>query len=345
MTAPDYPMLVLPSSEMYQLAHIATYLADALARHRHAAPGRQGRNSRAEAVRDLAGGKAALDSAVGATRPTADADLPQPIDAPTFHAARELLSAGPRWADVTSLAAAGASGWAVVGHVPGVGPVGARVGTQPLAEALRHHFLTQPAAALGAWAVSERATPVPAIPDKVDLAAFVEHLDPSSPDARAVARHLRGFDRRTDAAIRGRFAGIDLDQPLVVEPTVPPAAVNPAPVPAVQPVLTAVPAPVAAPAPAPARGLVSPPESAPGPAPVPAAEGEASGPVPVASAVPAAIVQAAHAFASPAAVSGAAQRDRSQPVQAETDLRYVCDIGRQPARTTAPSVPASSAGP
>lgn len=163
MSGPDYPMLVLPSSEMYQLAHIASYIADALARHRHAAVGRRGNKARAEAVRDLAGGKAALDAAAGARTPTADTDLPQPIDARTFHAARDLLTTGPRWADVTHLAAAGGSGWAVVGHVPGVGPVGARVATQPLADALRQHFLTQPAGSLGSWAVAERTPPIPAV--------------------------------------------------------------------------------------------------------------------------------------------------------------------------------------
>ena len=33
MTQPDYPLPVLPSYELYQLAHIATFLADGLARH------------------------------------------------------------------------------------------------------------------------------------------------------------------------------------------------------------------------------------------------------------------------------------------------------------------------
>ena len=36
MTQPDYPLPVLPSYELYQLAHIATFLADGLSRHHHA---------------------------------------------------------------------------------------------------------------------------------------------------------------------------------------------------------------------------------------------------------------------------------------------------------------------
>lgn len=37
MTSPDYPLLAVPGHELYQLAHIATFVADGLARHRRAA--------------------------------------------------------------------------------------------------------------------------------------------------------------------------------------------------------------------------------------------------------------------------------------------------------------------
>lgn len=223
MSSPDYPMLVLPGHEVYQLAHIATYVAEALSRHRHAERGQRGRQDRADAVRDIAGGWAALDTATGARTPTAVGDLPQPLDAQTYATARGLLVDGPRHAEVVSLAAAGGRGWAVVGQVPGLGQVGARVATAEMAEALRQHVLTQPVAALAPWAVTETPVRMPTVPDRVDLAAFVENLDPAQPDARVVARHLRGLDRRTDAAIRGRFADIDLDAPVVVAPPAPKA--------------------------------------------------------------------------------------------------------------------------
>ncbi|GAA2537094.1 hypothetical protein [Pseudonocardia hydrocarbonoxydans] len=216
MSAPDYPLLALGSYETYQLAHIATFIAERLARHRHSAKGREGRAARAEAVRDIAGAATALDNATGTT--TTGSSLPRPLDRETFSAARELLTNGQRTADVVSLAAMGEAGWAVVGHVPGVGAVGARVDTERLAEALRSHFMTRPAGELAVWAVSEQPQRMPTLPRRVDLAAFVEQLEPSSADDRAVARNLRGQDRRVDAAIRGRFAGVDLDAPAVVNP-------------------------------------------------------------------------------------------------------------------------------
>jgi hypothetical protein len=52
---------------------------------------------------------------------------------------------------------------------------------------------------------------VPTLPQRVDLAAFVEQLDPGQADDRAIARALRGVNRGTDAAIRGRFRDVDLD--------------------------------------------------------------------------------------------------------------------------------------
>lgn len=223
----DYPLLVLGSYETYQLAHIATYIADRIRRHRAAPPGRRGRRERVEAVRDLAGAASALGNATGT--PIADRDLPRPLDQDSFHAARELLTTGPRSADVVALAAVGQPGFAVLGNVPGIGAVGAHTPTSGIAEALRTHFLTRPVGELGAWAVTDRAHPVPTLPREVDLAAYVEHLDPAAADDRAVARNLRGRDRRTDAAVRGRFAGVDLDAAPVVDPPPPGTAVRRSP--------------------------------------------------------------------------------------------------------------------
>lgn len=212
----DYPLLALGSYETYQLAHIATYIADRLARHRNAGRGRPGREQRTQAVRDLAGAATALSNAVGTT--IAHRDLPRPLDRDTYTAARDLLDTGPRTAEVVALAAAGRPGFAVVGHVPGIGAVGAHAPTAEIAEALRMHMLTRPAAELAPWAVTATEHRVPTLPQQVDLAAFVEHLDPGLLDDRAVARNLRGHDRRTDAAIRGRFHHVDLDAPPVLRP-------------------------------------------------------------------------------------------------------------------------------
>ncbi|WP_219414200.1 hypothetical protein [Pseudonocardia nigra] len=219
MSSPDYPLLVLPSYEMYQIAHIATFLAEGLARHRAAGS----REERWNALRDLAGGRAALDQALGVTGPSRPEDLPCPIDTGTYRAAREIMSAGPRQAEVVSLESTGRRGWAVVGQVPGIGPVGAVVSSKAVADALRHHVLTQPVQELTAWAVRDRPARLPTLSQRVDLAAFVENLNPTLNRSRAVARHLRGLNSRVDAAIRGRFAGVDLDGPLVVEPPQAPA--------------------------------------------------------------------------------------------------------------------------
>lgn len=212
----DYPLPALGSYETYQLAHIATYIAERIARHRAAPAGRRGREQRVEAVRDLAGAATALGNATGAR--VADRDLPRPLDRDTYSAARELVTSGPRHADVVALAGLGRSGFAVLGHVPGIGAVGAHAPTAQIADALRTHLLTRPVGELGTWAVTAQAQPVPTLPQRVDLAAYVEHLDPAGPDDRAVARNLRGQDRRVDAAIRGRFAGVDLDAAPVVAP-------------------------------------------------------------------------------------------------------------------------------
>lgn len=195
--------------------------------------------ARSAAVRDIAGAATAMGNATGTSIP--DDDLPRPLDADTFTAARQLLATGPRSADVVALAGLGRTGFAVVGHVPGLGEVGARAASKDVADALRAHFLTQPAGELAAWAVTRVPQKIPTLPRQVDLAVFVEHLDPARTDDRAVARNLRGQNRRTDAAIRGRFAGVDLDAPAVVTPPV--RASGPRPRRAIRPRRPAAPGP------------------------------------------------------------------------------------------------------
>lgn len=223
MTVPDYPLLALGSYETYQLAHIATYIAERIGRHHRSGRGRDGRTARTEAVRDIAGAATALGNATGGTMP--DRDLPRPLDSRTFTAARQLLATGPRAADVVALSGMGQAGFAVIGNVPGLGAVGALTASKDIADALRVHFLTQPAGELTPWVVTRDPLRVPTLPPHVDLAMFAEHLDPRRDYDRAVARNLRGLDRRTDAAVRGRFVGVDLDAaPIAAPPPRPPAA-------------------------------------------------------------------------------------------------------------------------
>ena len=222
MTAPDYPLMTPGGYETYQLAQIATFVAERLARHRTSRRGRAGVPVRGEAVRDLALAATALDAATGAGEPGPNGELlPRPIDAATYAQARGLLTTGQRWADIVSMAPAGGQGWAVVGYVPGVGPVGAQVATREMAQGLMAHVVTMPAAAVVPWAMVREPVAVPTLPQQIDLAAAVEHLDPDRPENRAVAAALRGVNRRTDLAIQKRFRGVDLDAPLVVVPTSP----------------------------------------------------------------------------------------------------------------------------
>lgn len=222
MTTPDYPLMAPGGYETYQLAQIATFVAERLARHRTARRGRAGVPDRAQAVRDLALAATALDAAGGAVEPGPNGELlPRPLDAATYAEARGLLTPGHRWADVVSMAPAGGTGWAVIGNVPGVGPVGAQVATRAMAEGLMAHVLTMPAAAVAPWVVVREPVAVPTLPKQIDLAAAVEYLDPGCSEHRAVAAAMRGVDRRTDLAIRKRFRGVDLDAPQAAVPPAP----------------------------------------------------------------------------------------------------------------------------
>ena len=95
MTTPDYPLLTVPGYELYQLAHLTTFVVDALARHRRAAAqdDRLGRRAAAgvEIPTDAAdahparlpappGGFAAAATALpspGSTPPHSDAGTPR----------------------------------------------------------------------------------------------------------------------------------------------------------------------------------------------------------------------------------------------------------------------------
>jgi hypothetical protein len=199
MTAPDYPVLTPGGYEMYQLAQIATFVADRLAAHRRSPKGLRGRTQRAAVVRDLAGAATALDRVLDASEPVS---LPRPLDRDTYREAAQLVGDGPRTAHVVCLPDAG---WAVIGNVPGIGAAGASVPTKNVADALRAHLLSAPLDQIRPWAVTASPAAVPTLPDRVDIAAFVEHLDPGCDRDRAVAQALRGNGRQADAAIRARF--------------------------------------------------------------------------------------------------------------------------------------------
>ena len=64
MTGPDYPLLTVPGFELYQLAQLATFVADALARHRRAAEAGARSARRAAAARDVHAGRLALARAI-----------------------------------------------------------------------------------------------------------------------------------------------------------------------------------------------------------------------------------------------------------------------------------------
>lgn len=227
MTA-DYPLLAVPGYELYQLAHIATFIADGLVRHRRAAVTRD-RPGRRRAARDVHAGRTALAHAVGDPRAAA-VPLPRPLDADTYRAARGLMAGEPgRQALVVSLSSLGRDSWAVVGFVPGLGPVGAEVANHDLAAALREHILERPARELVGWSVTDR--PLRLGQDRwgsADEVAAVADLDPRRAQHQAVARRLRGLSSEVDGVIAERFAGVDLDA--AAAPTTPaPRKATPSP--------------------------------------------------------------------------------------------------------------------
>ena len=205
MTGADYPLLTLGGYETYQLAHIATFIADALARHRLSRRGLSGRAERASAVRDLTLGRTALDAVRGSAEPTPNQLLPRAIDAATYESALQRIGTGSRSADIVAMPDADRPTLAVVGTVPGIGRVGAVVDSADLAHGLRSHFLSRPIEELASWAVIARAEKIPALPERVDLARAIEYLDPREPAHRIVAEALRGPDPYINAAVKRQF--------------------------------------------------------------------------------------------------------------------------------------------
>lgn len=211
MTSSDYPLLAIPGHELYQLAHIATFVADGLARHRRAAS-RRDKDGRRGAARDVHAGRTALAAATGSPD-AVSGPLPHPLDAETYKAAEGLLAGdGQRSAQVVSLASLGRQSWAVIGFVPGIGRVGAEVADHDLAGALREHLLSRPQQELAPWAITRY--PLRLGQDRwgtADDEAAVTALDPTNVQHQAVARHLRGINEQLDTAVAQRFQGIDLD--------------------------------------------------------------------------------------------------------------------------------------
>jgi hypothetical protein len=215
VTGPDYPLPTIPGYELYQLAYVATFVADRLAQYRRARTA----EARRAAAQDVVAGRTALAAATGG-QVDPHGELPRPLDLQTYNAAAGRVDlTSNRRVNIVDLSELGRDGFAVVAMIPEVGAVGAQVGTDVLAAAIRDHFLTQPAADLLPWKVTEMP-PGALDPDDaaVDLVATVRGLDPTTNRDRAVARHLRGHGPQVDAAIAESFAGVDLDAPLTVQP-------------------------------------------------------------------------------------------------------------------------------
>jgi hypothetical protein len=64
VTGPDYPVLTVPGYDLYQAAVIATFVVDALARHRRA-DGQADDVGRRAAARDVHAGRLALSRVAG----------------------------------------------------------------------------------------------------------------------------------------------------------------------------------------------------------------------------------------------------------------------------------------
>ncbi len=210
MTIPDYPLLTVPGYELYQLAHLATFIVDGLDRYR------RGGNwdERRKAARNVQAGRVALARATGVPD-AAGGPLPRPLDMNAYRSAQDLLCGdGRRQAQVVSLAGLGRSTWAVVGSVPGIGPVGGEVADHTTARALRDHLLNAPISEVRGWSVTAR--PVWLGVERwgsADEAAVVGALNPGREPHRVVVGQLRGLSREVDAAIARRFEGYSQNPP------------------------------------------------------------------------------------------------------------------------------------
>ena len=92
MSTPDYPLLTVPGYELYQLAHLTTFVVDALARHRRAAEARDHPGRRAAAAveipTDAADAGPARATASPGGFPAAATALPSPGTTPPHSPAR-----------------------------------------------------------------------------------------------------------------------------------------------------------------------------------------------------------------------------------------------------------------
>ena len=96
MSTPDYPLLTVPGYELYQLAHLTTFVVDALARHRRAAAARDRPGRRAAAAVEISTNAADAGptraSASPGGFPAAASALPSPAAAPPDTPARTRRS-------------------------------------------------------------------------------------------------------------------------------------------------------------------------------------------------------------------------------------------------------------
>lgn len=225
MSSPDYPTLTVPGYDLYQAAVIATFVVDALARHRHAAQ-RADQAGRRTAARDVHAGRLALSRVVDEPG-LADGPLPRPLDVGTFTAAHALLDQqDSRRVQVVSLAPIGRQAWAVVGRIPEIGAVGAEVSHPHLAESLRRHLLDAPIAELTGWSVTAHPVDLGTEPRTTgDVAAAVASLDPINEKHRVLATALRGVSDELGRVITKQFP----PRPAPAKPAAQPVRKPPAP--------------------------------------------------------------------------------------------------------------------
>lgn len=211
MTGPDYPLLSIPGHDLFQLAQVASFIADRLQRHRGATVSRD-RQARREAARDVHTGRRAFARLSGNPDAVSDS-VPRPLDTTTYEQAEELAAKGERrTAVVVSLAPLGRTTWAVIGEAPGLGRLGAEVPRQDIAEALATHMRGAPRQELLPWLVSKE--PLGLGPDRwgtADDDATLASLDPSKPQEAAVVQALAA--NPTPAASALQAASLAAGQP------------------------------------------------------------------------------------------------------------------------------------
>jgi hypothetical protein len=186
MTGPDYPLLAIPGHDLFQLAHVAAFIADRLHRHEGATEARD-RDGRRRAARDVHAGRAAFAKLIGNPDARSGA-VPRPLDRATYEQAESLARGESRTAVVVSLAPLGRTTWAVVGQAPGVGQLGAEVPNRELAEAVAQQIRSGPSQDLLPWLVSKE--PLGLGMDRwgtADEDAAVQSLNVSVPREAAVA--------------------------------------------------------------------------------------------------------------------------------------------------------------